>query len=160
MKASWLRESCSARSRLFFEVSTSSAVKPPVAAPRAVDPPPVVERATTAHEARGPAPPTASAPPAEGPAGEGTGALRDEIALIDGARAALAAGSSSQALSLLERYRARHPHGMLLPEALALRIEAIDRAGDHARARVLASAFLAQYPHSPLARRVAHIAAH
>jgi len=133
---------------------------PPVVAPAAVEPPPVIDHAATAHEPRGPVPPTSSALPAERPAAEGTGALRDEIALIDGARAALAAGSSNQALSLLERYRARHPHGMLLPEALAMRIEAIDRGGDHARARSLASAFLAQYPHSPLAQRVAHIAAH
>ena len=85
--------------------------------------------------------------------------MRDEIALIDGARAALAAGSPGEALSLLERYRARHPHGMLLPEALAMRIEAIDRGGEHARARALARAFLAEYPNSPLAQRVAHIGA-
>ena len=65
----------------------------------------------------------------------------------------------SKALSLLERYRARHPHGMLLPEALAMRIEAIDRGGEHARARALARAFLTEYPNSPLAQRVAHLGA-
>jgi hypothetical protein len=134
---------------------------PPIAAPPAVEPPPVVEHAASPHEERGPAPPTAAiAPAAERPAGAaGPGALRDEIALIDGARAALAAGAPDHALTLLERYRARHPHGMLLPEALAMRIEAIDRSGDHARARSLARAFLAEYPHSPLAQRVAHIGA-
>jgi hypothetical protein len=92
-------------------------------------------------------------PPIAGP-----GALGDEIALIDAARAALAAGAPAEALSLLDRYRARHPHGMLLPEALAMRIEAIDRGGDHARARALARAFLNEYPHSPLAQRLAHLA--
>ena len=103
--------------------------------------------------------PAPDAPAADRRPPSGTGALRDEIALIDGARAALAAGSPGEALSLLERYRARHPHGMLLPEALAMRIEAIDRGGEHARARALARAFLAEYPNSPLAQRVAHIGA-
>ena len=133
------------------------------AAPPAVPPAPVAPiaepEATPAAGAQATTPPPATPAPATLPV-TAAGALRDEIALIDGARAALAAGSSNQALSLLERYRARHPHGMLLPEALAMRIEAIDRGGDHARARSLASAFLAQYPHSPLAQRVAHIAAH
>jgi hypothetical protein len=46
---------------------------------------------------------------------------------------------------------------MLRPEALAMRIEAIDRGGDHARARALARAFLAEYPSSPLAQRVAQL---
>jgi len=93
------------------------------------------------------------------PAAPATGALRDEISLIDGARAALAAGSPAEALSLLERYRARHPRGMLLPEALAMRIEAIDRSGDHQRARALARSFIAEHPQSPLAPRLARLAA-
>jgi len=93
------------------------------------------------------------------PAALATGALRDEISLIDGARAALAAGSPAEALALLDRYRARHPRGMLLPEALAMRIEAIDRSGDHQRARALARSFIAEHPHSPLAPRLARLAA-
>lgn len=119
-------------------------------------PPPVVQTAPVGAAPASAEPPALDKPssaPAE------AGALRDEIALIDGARAALSAGSPGQALTLLERYRARHPRGMLLPEALAMRIEAIDRSGDHARAHALARAFLAAYPHSPLAQRVAHIAA-
>jgi len=135
----------------------------PTPAPETDRPVPVVESApaSTAQPIAAPA----IAPPSDVPTTEekrtssGPGALRDEIALIDGARAALAAGSPSQALSLLERYRTRHPHGMLLPEALAMRIEAIDRGGEHARARALARAFLADYPQSPLAQRVAHIGA-
>jgi hypothetical protein len=92
------------------------------------------------------------------PAAPAAGALRDEISLIDGARAALAAGSPAEALTLLDRYRVRHPRGMLLPEALAMRIEAIDRSGDHARARALARSFLAEHPQSPLAPRLARLA--
>jgi hypothetical protein len=125
--------------------------------------PPTVERdrpiAPESAPARAPAgvAPPLGAPPVERAAAPGTGALRDEIALIDGARAALAAGAPAQALSLLDRYRARHPQGLLLPEALAMRIEAIDRRGEHARARALARTFLAEYPTSPLAQRVAQL---
>ena len=113
--------------------------------------PPVPEVAPAAAPAPGSEDERAAAPV--------TGGMRDEIALIDGARAALGAGSPARALSLLDRYRARHPRGVLLPEALAMRIEAIDRSGDHARAQALARAFLAEYPHTPLAQRVAHVAA-
>jgi hypothetical protein len=136
--------------------------RPTPSAPPVDRPPPVVEGAPTATAPPIAAPaiaPAPDAPPADRRPSSGTGALRDEIALIDGARAALAAGAPGQALSLLERYRARHPHGMLLPEALAMRIEAIDRGGEHARARALARAFLAGYPNSPLAQRVVHIGA-
>ena len=125
-------------------------------------PPPIVESApiVTAPPSAAPAiAPAPDAPTADRRPPSKTGALGDEIALIDGARAALAAGSPGQALSLLERYRARHPHGMLLPEALAMRIEAIDRGGEHARARALGRAFLTEYPNSPLAQRVAHLGA-
>ena len=117
----------------------AAAANPPVVAPSSPPPAPSAER-------------DSATPPA-------AVALRDEIALIDGARAALAAGSPAEALTLLDRYRARHPHGMLLPEALAMRIEAIDRSGDHARARALAHSFLAQHPHSPLAPRLVRLAA-
>ncbi|HXU06426.1 MAG TPA: hypothetical protein VN903_35965 [Polyangia bacterium] len=130
---------------------------PPAVEPPSVSPPPAVESAPAANTASAPSAPRA--PAVEHATSASTGALRDEIALIDAARAALAAGSPAQALSLLERYRARHPQGMLLPEALAMRIEAIDRSGEHARARALARAFLADYPNSPLAQRVAHIGA-
>jgi hypothetical protein len=131
---------------------------------RPATPPPVVERPPAPEIAPAAAtgagavqPPVAPAADTEKATAPGPGALRDEIALIDGARNALAGGAPAQALALLERYRARHPHGMLLPEALAMRIEAIDRSGDHARARTLARAFLAEYPNSPLAQRVAQL---
>lgn len=133
---------------------------PPKPSPSVDQPPPVVETAPAPAGAAAPVAPPVEAPAANEPSSTlaPAGALRDEITLIDGARAALSAGSPGQALALLERYRARHPRGMLLPEALAMRIEAIDRSGDHARAHALARAFLAEYPHSPLAQRVAHIA--
>jgi len=111
---------------------------------------------TAAQPARGP---SQDVPGESAPAAPAVGALRDETSLIDGARAALAAGSPAEALALLDRYRARHPRGMLLPEALAMRIEAIDRSGDHARARALARSFIAEHPQSPLAPRLARLAA-
>jgi len=132
---------------------------PPRPSLSADQPPPVVETAPAPVGAAAAIAPAVEAPARDKPSSTpAAGALRDEITLIDGARAALSAGSPGQALALLERYRARHPRGMLLPEALAMRIEAIDRSGDHARAHALARAFLADYPHSPLAQRVAHIA--
>jgi hypothetical protein len=142
---------------LVLLLSSRSATPPPAA-----ERPPVTETAPVAPAGTGAAQPAApvgiepAADTEKAPA-PGPGTLRDEIALIDGARRALAAGSPAQALSLLERYRARHPHGTLLPEALAMRIEAIDRTGDHARARALARAFLAEHPNSPLAQRVAQL---
>jgi len=144
---------------LVLLLSSRSAAPPPAA-----ERPPVPESAPVAPAGAGAGAALPAAPPAIAPAADtekaaapGPGTLRDEIALIDGARQALAAGSPAQALSLLERYRTRHPHGTLLPEALAMRIEAIDRSGDHARARALARAFLAEHPNSPLAQRVAQL---
>ena len=40
-----------------------------------------------------------------------------------------------------------------------MRIEAIDRSGEHERARVLARSFIAENPNSPLAQRLARLAA-
>ncbi|HMF41159.1 MAG TPA: hypothetical protein VKQ32_10705 [Polyangia bacterium] len=119
--------------------------RPAPAPPPVVAPPRAVETA-----------PAVATPPVQAPAAAAS-VLRDEIALIDGARAALAAGSPAQALTLLKVYLERHPHGTLLPEALAMRVEAIDRTGDHARARALARAFLADYPNSPLAQRLGRL---
>ena len=93
-----------------------------------------------------------AAPPA--PAAD----LRDQIALIDAARTAVKAGANDRALALLRRYDANYPAGAFRPEALALRVEALDAGGHRAEARALARDFLARYPHSPVADRVARIA--
>ena len=87
------------------------------------------------------------------------GDLRDQIALIDAARAAVKGGSSERALVLLRRYDSSYPGGAFRPEALALRIEALDQDGRRAEAQALARDFLARYPHSPVAERVARVAA-
>ena len=84
--------------------------------------------------------------------------LRDQIALIDAARTAVKAGATDRALALLRRYDANYPGGAFRPEALALRVEALDAGGHGAEARALAREFLARYPQSPVADRVARIA--
>ena len=84
--------------------------------------------------------------------------LRDQIALIDAARSAVKSGATDRALTLLRRYDSSFPGGAFRPEALALRIETLDQAGRSAEARALARDFLARYPQSPVADRVARVA--
>jgi hypothetical protein len=91
--------------------------------------------------------------PAPAPAGD----LRDQIALMDAARTAVKSGDTDRSLALLRRYDASYPTGAFRPEALALRIQALDDAGRTADARALAREFLARYPDSPLGDRVARV---
>jgi len=86
------------------------------------------------------------------------GDLRDQIALIDAARTAVKTGLTERALVLLHRYEVSYPAGAFRPEALALRIEALGEGGRGAEAKALAREFLARYPQSPLADRVARAA--
>ncbi len=86
------------------------------------------------------------------------GDLRDQIALIDAARSAVKTGLTERALVLLHRYDVSYPAGAFRPEALALRIEALGEGGRGAEAKALAREFLARYPQSPLADRVARAA--
>jgi TolA-binding protein len=80
--------------------------------------------------------------------------LREEIALIDAARAAVQSRSSAQALTLLRRYQTSYPRGAFAPEATVLRIEALVQSGQRTQAAALAERFLSQYPDTPLAARV------
>jgi outer membrane protein assembly factor BamD (BamD/ComL family) len=66
----------------------------------------------------------------------------------------LATNRAKPALAALRSYAREHPHGALRQEATLLRIEALHRAGDRARARALAERFLADNPNSPHAPRV------
>jgi outer membrane protein assembly factor BamD (BamD/ComL family) len=83
-----------------------------------------------------------------------TSALSDEIALIASARAALARGDARAALGELDRYAQQFSHGMLRPESLAARVDALCALGERERARAVAEAFVEEFPSSALAARV------
>jgi hypothetical protein len=149
--------------RVWMSTATSPAASP-AAAPRVVPAPPPA--ATPA------APPAVVAVPAEAEplapeptpatrrhvAGIKPGDLRDQIAMVDAARAAVKAGAGDHALEILRRYHDRYPTGSFRPEAAALRIEALAKLGRTAEAQSLAERFIAEHGSSPLADRVARVA--
>jgi hypothetical protein len=97
--------------------------------------------------------PTASAPPPKRDAGEEPN-LAAEVAALDRARVALAAGDAARAVRELDQYQKDFPRGILGQEALVLRIEALVRSGNAAAARALADRFLRASPGSPHAARI------
>jgi hypothetical protein len=117
---------------------------PVVTAPEA--PAPAVAASRVAHRRRAVAAPASND-------------LRDEIALVDAARASLEAGAPERALVLLRRYAASYPAGTFRPEAAVLRIESLAATGRHDEARALARDFVARHPASPLSERMARLAA-
>jgi TolA-binding protein len=100
--------------------------------------------------------PSESEPPPARSLGEAhaSRALGDQVASIDRARAALAAGDAREAVAQTDDNEARFPHGSLLQEATVLRVEALLRLGDRSRAHEVGERFLAAYPTSPHAARV------
>jgi hypothetical protein len=86
----------------------------------------------------------------EAPADE----IAAQIALIDTARAALAAGAPDRALDVASQYLSRYAAGSFRPEAKALRIEALAKMGRTGEARALAQQFAAEHPGSPLTDRI------
>jgi len=80
--------------------------------------------------------------------------LGDELRLLDEAHAALSAGDTSRALSLLDRHDREATKPALAPEALALRVEVYARLGDRASVTRAANQFLALYGDRPEAQRV------
>ncbi len=122
-------------------VAPPSPAPPPGAGASALAPAPTAPR-----RAAVPAPPSASA---VAPSTR----LAEEVAALDRARSALSGGDARGALRALDDYAARFPQGALGPEASVLRIEALARAGDRARAAALARSFLLGHPGGPLAER-------
>jgi|RhiMethySRZTD1v2_1073278.scaffolds.fasta_scaffold131261_2 hypothetical protein len=79
--------------------------------------------------------------------------LPEEVALLDRARAALAAGDAKRALEILDEH-GRVPGGaMLAAEAGLLRIQALSRAGQAQKAAQEARRFIDANPGSTLAER-------
>ena len=99
-----------------------------------------------------------SAPTQRSRAATAAGDLRDQVAFIDSARAAMSTGSSRRALEILRRYQDKYPAGSFRPEATALEVEALMKLGREAEARALAERFVAEHRGSLLARRVAEVA--
>jgi hypothetical protein len=77
-----------------------------------------------------------------------------ELAMIERARTAIAAGHPNAALGALDDYEAKFETPIFGDEASVLRIEARSALGDRALALALARQFLALHPSSPLAQRV------
>ncbi|WP_437928658.1 hypothetical protein WMF37_05170 [Sorangium sp. So ce291] len=110
----------------------------------------------------GPAPATVASPPRSTSAAprarpapvEPADALREQVAIIDRARDALGAGDAAGCLSELDAYDRRFPRSAMGEEATVLRIEALIRLGDRARAADLGQRFLASRPTSPHAAGV------
>ena len=129
-----------------------SVAEPPSPAPvRAAEPAPIAS--TTDLEALELAPMDPPKPAASSRASTPSD-LREEIRLLDQAREALKNEAPAQALERLGVYTARFPRGAFRQEAMVLRIEALGRSGDQARARAMASRFLKDHPESPHAERV------
>lgn len=85
--------------------------------------------------------------------------LRDEIALVDAARAAMEGDAPARALVLLRRYATSYPGGTFRPEVTVLRIEALAATGRRDEARALARDFVGRHPDGPLSERMARLAA-
>jgi hypothetical protein len=83
--------------------------------------------------------------------------LAAQIALVDSARAALAAGHAERALSIVRDYQLDYPAGTFRPEVSAIKIEALVKLGRKAEARALAERFVKGYGPGPLAERVARL---
>jgi hypothetical protein len=88
------------------------------------------------------------------PATPAASALADEVASLDAARDELRAQRPRAAIRALDTYSSRFPGGVLAPEAVVVRIEALVALGDRTQADRLGRRFLAAHPTSPLADRV------
>ena len=146
-------------------VEEAPVVTAPLAAPAIDEPKPsaaVVARpeiapAKSAPLVAVPERPSASpseAPPAAPKASGSTTRVADEVAMLDRAKARLAANDPAEALAILAEYGHAFPRPVLYEEALALRVEALVRQGRRAEAEALARPFLEKSPSSPVAARV------
>jgi hypothetical protein len=84
--------------------------------------------------------------------------ILEEVRAIDRARSVLARGDGRGTLEALDSYRSGFSERRFEPEALYLRMEALDRLGDSAGAKAAAERLLASFPNAPQAAR-AHVVA-
>lgn len=79
--------------------------------------------------------------------------LADELTLLRSARGALARSDTTAALATLDRYAQQFSRGMLRPEALSLRVDALCAAGQRERARAVANELAREAHGAPLVER-------
>jgi hypothetical protein len=91
--------------------------------------------------------------PVATPSGQ-TGQLGREVQVIDRARQALASGNALQALRELDAFERMASSGVLDREAQVLRIEALHRSGQKARARQLSEQYRGAFPNDAHAARL------
>lgn len=136
-------------------LSVQRAAPPRVLAPVAPAAPEVLE--PPASEVAEPPAPSAPAPGLAANRAEpelDLGApLAAEVAFVDRARTALAAGRAEQGLGQLASYEREFPEARLLPEVLFLRLETCERLGRRDEARAAAQRLLDGFPKSPHAAR-------
>lgn len=77
--------------------------------------------------------------------------VSDELALLDRARRAVGRGSYRTALALIDRHARSYPKSELREEREALRVGALEGAGQRRQAEQAANEFEARYPKSVLA---------
>jgi hypothetical protein len=98
-----------------------------------------------------PIPPETPAPPRAARAR--AGGIDAEVALLDRARAALAAGSPEVALAWVDEHAREFPRGSLTDAREGTRVDALCLQGRTLAAESAAQRLLAQRPDSPLTRR-------
>lgn len=85
--------------------------------------------------------------------------LDAELALLRGARAALAESRTAEALALLGEHAQRFPGGHLVEERTLLRVQALCEGGARAQARAEAETFARAQPGSPHAKKIVRLCA-
>jgi hypothetical protein len=141
---------------LRHEPAPVAVVAPPVPAPPVpvAAPPATKEEPTIAIADLKSATPVAAPHAAVAPPAASGGTLAAEIAALDEARRSLRDGDPARTLAHVDAYERRFPAGAFTEEAEVLRIEALVRSGDRARAVAVGQRFLAARPTSPHAARI------
>ncbi|MDB4982104.1 MAG: hypothetical protein JWM82_2856 [Myxococcales bacterium] len=80
--------------------------------------------------------------------------VEDELVAIDTARAALAAGRSTETLARIAEWRTKFPRPRYAEEADALEVQALSATGRRDEARAKAALFFASHPSSPYDKRI------
>jgi hypothetical protein len=130
--------------------AAQAAAVAPVSTPAPVVEPPALEEPVAPAE---PSPAKTQAQPRETPGRVSPEVRKQEVLLLDEARAALAHQKPADALAALRRHGALPVPRAFDEDALALYVMAVART-DRAQAKVAAARFLATYPDSPLVPRV------